>query len=63
MTIAKLLPLVPLAWFLTCTLAHGYSNTVESVALALRRHARSMRQLHARRAATVSEAWVKELEG
>ena len=50
------------AWALVCLVGHGYANTVDSISLALHRHATDSRKRHARRTAAVGEQWVRQLE-
>lgn len=51
-----------LLWLLVCLVGHGYSNTVDIVALWLHRHAMDCRKRHERRQAAVQEQWVRQLE-
>jgi len=62
MLIAEGLFILMAAWLLVCVVSHGYPATVEYVALALKRHARSVRAMHARREAVIAKQWVEELE-
>jgi hypothetical protein len=54
--------ILALAWGFVCLVGHGYANTVDSLALALHRHAMDSRKRHGRRTATVQELWVRQLE-
>ena len=43
-------------------LLHGLANTLDTLAWRIHRAARSLREMHARRAAVLNERWVRELE-
>lgn len=49
-------------WIVICVVSHGYANTIDSVAYWLHRHARGVREMHARRAGQIQTKWVRELE-
>ena len=42
--------------------AHGYCNSVEGVALWLKRHAKGVREMHSHKHREINQRWVRELE-
>ena len=61
-------PVVPIGvgillvgWLLICIIFNGYPAMVESLALILKRHARSVRAMHRKREEVLAQGWAKEL--
>jgi hypothetical protein len=49
-------------WVLVCLVLDGYPSMVDTWALALKRHAASVRTMQNKRSAVLAEAWIRELE-
>lgn len=49
-------------WLLVCLIGHGYSNSIDWVALVLHKHAAKMRGMHDRRKKVIGERWIQSLE-
>jgi hypothetical protein len=43
-----------------CLICHGYSNTVDRIALALHRHAQRVQRMHASRESQIRGWWLGE---
>ena len=49
-------------WMAIVMVGHGYVNSVEWLALALHRHARSVARMHRNRAQIIEGRWHKKME-
>ena len=56
------LSILAAVFWLFCTLAHGYANLIDAIALLLHKHSVGCRVRQQRRTAAVTEQWVKQLE-